>query len=46
LDGKIAFPSDEAMREEIALVLAWSRRRYPSRGWQAMWFFLGLGPFY
>jgi len=45
LDGHIAFPSDEAMREEIALVLAWSRRRYPSRGWQAMWFPWDLVPF-
>jgi dimethylaniline monooxygenase (N-oxide forming) len=45
LDGKIAFPSVEAMREEVALVVAWSRRRYPSRGWQAMWFPWDLIPF-
>lgn len=45
LDGNIAFPSVEAMREEVALVVAWSRRRYPSRGWQAMWFPWDLVPF-
>jgi dimethylaniline monooxygenase (N-oxide forming) len=45
LDGNIALPSVEAMREEIALVVAWSRRRYPSRGWQAMWFPWDLIPF-
>jgi dimethylaniline monooxygenase (N-oxide forming) len=45
LDINIALPSVEAMREEIALVVAWSRRRYPSRGWQAMWFPWDLLPF-
>ena len=45
LDGKIAFPSVEEMRKEVALVVAWSRKRYPSRGWQAMWFPWDLIPF-
>jgi dimethylaniline monooxygenase (N-oxide forming) len=45
LDGKIDLPPVKAMREEIALVVAWSRRRYPSRGWQAMWFPWDLIPF-
>lgn len=45
LDGKIALPSAEEMRKEIALVVAWSRRRYPSRGWQAMWFPWDMIPF-
>lgn len=45
LDGKILFPSIKAMRKEVALVVAWSRKRYPSRGWQAMWFPWDLVPF-
>jgi dimethylaniline monooxygenase (N-oxide forming) len=45
LDGKIAFPSVETMREEVALVVVWSRRRYPSRGWQGMWLPWDLIPF-
>jgi dimethylaniline monooxygenase (N-oxide forming) len=45
LDGKIALPSVGEMQKEIARVVAWSRRRYPSRGWQAMWFPWDLIPF-
>lgn len=38
LDQNISLPSVPEMEREIALTVAWSRKRYPSRGWQAMWF--------
>lgn len=38
LNHKIAFPSVSKMEREVATTVAWSRKRYPSRGWQAMWF--------
>lgn len=38
LDQRVTLPSVPDMEREIAFTVAWSRKRYPSRGWQAMWF--------
>ncbi|KAJ9629892.1 hypothetical protein H2203_002276 [Taxawa tesnikishii (nom. ined.)] len=32
LDGNLKLPPPEKMRENVAFVTAWSRRRYPTRG--------------
>lgn len=45
LDGRIALPTVPDMEREVARVVAWSRKRYPSRGRQAMWIPWDLIPF-
>ncbi|MCJ1246719.1 monooxygenase [Trapelia coarctata] len=37
LDGKLALPSEEKRREEVALFTAWCRRRYLSNGQGGNW---------
>ncbi|KAM0720717.1 hypothetical protein Q7P37_004854 [Cladosporium fusiforme] len=37
LDHRIELPSLSEMEREVAKTVAWSRKRYPSRGWLAMW---------
>ena len=37
LDGKLALPSLEERREEVALFIAWCRRRYLSNGEGGNW---------
>jgi hypothetical protein len=45
LDSKVTFPSIEEMEREVAETTAWSRRRYLTRGYSAMWFPWDLIPY-
>lgn len=44
-DKNIQLPSEEKMEEEVALVRAWQRRRYPGKGGMGNWFYFDILPY-
>lgn len=45
LDGKLTLPSQEDMEKEVALTVAWCKRRYLSKGVFGHWFYYDLIPY-
>ena len=45
LDGHLSLPSEEDMRREVAMSVAWCRRRYLSKGTLGHWLYFDLVPY-
>jgi hypothetical protein len=45
LDGQLSLPSKEEMEREVAMSVAWSRRRYLTRGDLGHWLYFDLVPY-
>ena len=45
LDRRLSLPSREEMRQEVAMSIAWCRRRYLSKGSSGNWLYFDLVPY-
>jgi len=45
LDGQLSLPSKEDMEKEVAMSIAWCRRRYRSKGELGHWLYFDLVPY-
>ena len=45
LDRRLGLPSEEKMRQEVAMSVAWCRRRYLSKGASGNWLYFDLVPY-
>ena len=45
LDGQLSLPFNEDMEREVAMSVAWCRRRYPSKGELGHWLYFDLVPY-